>query len=345
MRRHLLKRTVRSQGWRRLLVNTKGGHRLTMALFLLVFCLSFLGGVLRPVQAQQQGKTTAKKKKVKQPPLPIYRYRLLFILRGFKLPSDVALGPQGWIYVLDGTQNLVRIFNAKGQPLFTLGGDKLLHWPLGLAVSPKGEVLVADSGNHRLALFPPGINEPHYIPVPSPPGGKPSDPTDAGFEIDGKTYIAVDNDNHRVLALNYQGKVLWATGEMGRNPEEFRFPFLMDIDDQGYIYVVEVINTRVQVLDPQGHFVEFIGEWGIDPGQFYRPKGVAVTKDGRVFVSDSYVGVIQIFKKNGKFLGAVGNPKGKLWRFHTPVGLAARGKRLYVVEMIKNRVLVLESLD
>ncbi|AEH44274.1 NHL repeat containing protein [Thermodesulfatator indicus DSM 15286] len=276
--------------------------------------------------------------------LPIFKYKLLFKIEGFKLPSDVDIGPEGWIYVLDGTQNLVRIFNALGQPLFTLGGDKLLKWPLGLAVSAKGEVLVADSQNHRLALFPPGINKPHYISVPSPKGGRPSDPTDVGFGIDGKTYIAVDNDNHRVLALDYKGKIVWATGEMGRGPEEFRYPFLMDTDEQGNIYVVEVINTRVQVLDKNGHFLRFIGEWGIDPGQFFRPKGVAVSKDGKVFVSDSYVGVIQIFTKQGNFLGAVGGPDGKLWRFQTPVGLAVNGKRLYVVEMIKNRVLVLEEV-
>ncbi|WP_022853145.1 NHL repeat-containing protein [Thermodesulfatator atlanticus] len=278
--------------------------------------------------------------------LPIYRYRLLFEIKGpLKLPSDVALGPQGWIYVLDGTNNVVRVYNPLGKPLFTLGGDKLLHWPLGLAVSDKGEVLVADSRNHRLALFPPGVNKPHYIPVPAPKDGVPSDPTDVVFGLMPGVYITVDNDNHRVLALDFDGNVIWATGEMGRGIEQFRYPFLMDEDQDGYIYVVEVINTRVQVLDQKGKFVRFIGEWGIDPGQFYRPKGVAVDEEGKVFVSDSYVGVIQIFKKDGKFLGAVGGPDGKLWRFHTPVGLATRDGFLFVVEMIKNRVLVLQALD
>ncbi len=273
-------------------------------------------------------------------------YKLLFNIEGpLKLPSDVAIGPMGWIYVLDGTQDLVRVYNKKGAHIYDLGGHKLLNMPLGLSVSHSGEVIVADSGNHRIAIFPPGLNEPSYINVPSPPGGRPSDPTDAILAPDGRSLIVVDNDNHCVISLDKQGGVRWATGTMGRAVEEFRFPFLMDMDKQGLIYVVEVINTRVQVLDQGGHYVRFIGGWGIDPGKFFRPKGIAINDDGHVYVSDSYVGVVQVFDKEGDFVGVVSRKNGAIWRFKTPVGLAVRGKELFVVEMILNRVSVLRAID
>ena len=72
---------------------------------------------------------------------------------------------------------------------------------------------------------------------------------------------------------------------------EFRFPFLLDMDQEGNIYVVEAINTRLQVLNTEGKYITTIGGWGVEMGEFYRPKGVAVDTKNRVFVSDSYLGV------------------------------------------------------
>lgn len=270
-------------------------------------------------------------------------YRPVFEISGtMHLPSDVALDAAGRIYLLDGTGNIVRVFDDHGKPLFTLGGEGVLRQPLGIDVTGAGDVIVADSGNHRLALFSAGKMVPRYIELPSLSGDKPADPTDVHFGLDNDTFVAVDNDNHRVIAVGKDGKLSWSCGGMGRNPEEFRFPFMMDMDPEGNVYVVEVINTRVQVLNPGGTFKRFIGEWGIEPGQFFRPKGIAVNDNREVFVSDSYLGVIQIFDYSGRLMGVVGNEHGNIMRFKTPMGMAVAADRLLVVEMFANRLLVLE---
>lgn len=276
---------------------------------------------------------------------PIIHFQPVLSISGsMKLPSDVAVDQSGRIYILDGTADTVRVYSPKGEPLFTLGGAGILKQPLGIDVSPAGEVLVADSGNHRLAIFPAEGKSPHYIDVPSPAGGKPSDPSDVNFGPD-NTYIAVDNDNHRVVSLTHSGRLVWATGTMGRNPGEFRFPFLMDIDRLGRIYIVEAINTRLQVLESNGEFARFIGEWGIEPGQFFRPKGVVVNDANEVFASDSYLGVIQVFKREGGLIGVIGDGNGKITKFKTPMGMAISGNRLLVVEMFNNRVLILDRMS
>jgi len=266
---------------------------------------------------------------------------ILSISGSMKLPSDVAVDQRGRIFILDGTADTVRVYSSNGEALFTLGGKGTLKQPLGIDVSPAGDVLVADSGNHRLALFPADEKSPHYIDVPSPVDGKPSDPSDVNFGPD-NTYLVVDNDNHRVVSLSHSGKIVWATGKMGRNPGEFRFPFLMDVDQSDRVYIVEAINTRIQVLEKNGEFARFIGEWGIEPGQFFRPKGVVVSDKKEVFASDSYLGVIQVFKREGGFIGVIGDGHGKTTKFKTPVGMAISGNRLFVVEMFNNRVLILE---
>jgi len=275
----------------------------------------------------------------------IISYRPVFDIKDLlRLPSDVAVDRQGRIFILDGTADLVRAYDRHGKPLFTLGGKTILDQPIGIDVSVDGDVLVADSGNHRLTLFPAGEKTPLFINIPPPSGGKPSDPTDVLFSSHEGTFLAVDNENHRVVSIDKSGNLLWSQGTMGRNPGEFRFPFLFDMDSEGNMYVVEVINTRVQVIGPTGDHVRFIGDWGIEPGQFFRPKGIAVNDEDEVFVSDSYLGVIQIFSRQGVFLGAVGDEQGNLKKFITPVGMALSENRLLVIEMFNNRLVVMEKV-
>lgn len=274
----------------------------------------------------------------------VYR-QLLSINEQMRLPSDVAVDGQGRMYILDGTASLVRVYDRQGNSVATLGDKSLLKEPVGIDVSAGGDVLVADSGNHRLVLFPGGKTPPHFINIPSLPGdNKLPDPTDASFASQEGTFHLVDNDNHRIVTLDRNGNIVWFKGIMGRNREEFRFPFMLDLDTDGNIYVVEVINTRIQVLAANGAFIRFIGDWGIEPGQFFRPKGVAVSDRNEVFVSDSYLGVIQVFSREGQLLGVVGDETGKLLKFTTPVGMTVAGNRLFIIEMWNNRLLVLEKL-
>lgn len=273
-----------------------------------------------------------------------YRH-ILSINDLLRLPSDVAVDRQDRIYILDGTAGLVRVYDQKGKPMFTLGGEKILNQPLGIDVTPGGDVLVADSGNQRLVLFPAGGKPPQFLPIPSVPGGKLADPTDVSIGPEGDVFHVVDNENHRIVTLDRNGKILWSKGIMGRNPDEFRFPFMIDLDSAGNLYVVEVINTRVQAMAPDGTHIRFIGDWGIEPGQFFRPKGVAVNDQNQVFVTDSYLGVIQAFSQDGRFLGVVGDHTGHLIKFNTPMGLTFSDNRLLVIEMFNNRLVILEKLS
>jgi len=304
------------------------------------WCAWFLDAVMLPVLLAFACQAAADDE-----PLKCIAYRhVLSIDDQLRLPSDVAVDGQDRIYILDGTAGLIRVYDQQGRPLFTLGGDRILNQPLGLDVTAEGDVLVADSGNHRLVLFPSGGRPPRFLPIPSLPGGKPADPTDVAFAAEEGVFHAVDNESHRIVTLDRNGKILWSKGIMGRNPEEFRFPFMIDLDSAGNLYVVEVINTRVQVMRPDGTHIRFIGDWGIEPGQFFRPKGVAVTDNNEIFVTDSYLGVIQAFFQDGEFLGVICDHTGHLIQFTTPVGITFSHGRLLVVEMIENRLVILEEI-
>ena len=79
----------------------------------------------------------------------------------FHRPSDVALSPEGDLYISDGYGNArVHKFTGDGQLLFSWGapgntGPGEFHVPHGVWVHTDGRVFVADRENHRIQIFTP----------------------------------------------------------------------------------------------------------------------------------------------------------------------------------------------
>ncbi len=273
--------------------------------------------------------------------------RHLFDITGnFSEPSDVSVSKDGLIYVVDGVNNSIKVFNQSGRPLYSFGksgsGSGEFRFPLGIDVDSSGRVYIADSGNHRIQVFNSSGGFITQISVPSK-NGNPSDPTDVAVDRENEKLYVVDNNNHYILAYDLAvDRLIQTFGRPGTEKREFRYPFLMTLDKARYLYIVDVINTRVQVLNPEGLFVSFIGKWGVEKGEFFRPKGVAVDKNNRVYVSDSYMGVIQVFNSNGEFYSVLGDPeKGAVKKFKTPAGIFIdNNNRIYVVEMFAQKVSV-----
>jgi DNA-binding beta-propeller fold protein YncE len=268
------------------------------------------------------------------------------IAHKLKEPSDVAVSKSGRIYVVDGVNNRVVVFNKEGRQIFSFGEKGAQKgrflFPLGIDVDSAGNVYVADSGNHRVQIFNASGGYKAQIKIPTR-DGIPSDPTDIAVDAGRNRMYVADNDNHYILVYDATTLELLDTyGAPGMEKREFRYPFFMTLDDNNYLYIVDVINTRVQVLNPDGKFVMIIGGWGVERGEFFRPKGVAVDRNNRVYVSDGYLGVIQVFRSTGEFYSAVGDTtEGKVKKFNTPAGIFIDdNNRLYVVEMFANRISV-----
>ncbi len=261
-----------------------------------------------------------------------------------RMPSDVAVGSGGRLYVVDGVRHRIVVFDTQGSVQFTFGGmgktpGKLLY-PLGITSGPNGTIYVADTGNHRIQKFSADGGFLSTITVQVEDTEKEPDMTDVAIDPGlNRLYIA-DNDNHRILIYDLETySFLKPWGKPGKARLMFRYPYLMAVAPEGYLLVVETINTRVQVINSRGLFVSFIGTWGVQPGQIFRPKGVAVHEE-RIFVSDGYLGRVQVYTLRGKFLGVLGDSDGKPLEFNTPTGMAVdpRLQRIYIVEMQANQI-------
>jgi DNA-binding beta-propeller fold protein YncE len=262
----------------------------------------------------------------------------------FNMPSDAAVGRNGSLYVLDGVNHRVVVYDNEGRFRSQFGsrggGLGQLAYPLGIATDSTGRVYVADSGNHRFQIFTAEGKPLEAVPLPAAASGVPPDPTDVALDAARQRLYIADNDNHVIHVYSLADRrfeSVW--GGPGRDQRQFRFPFLLDVSAQGYLLVVEPINTRVQVLNPDGKFVNFIAGWGIQPGQLFRPKGVTACGP-RVYVTDSYLGHVQVFTLDGTFLGVLADAAGKPMSFVTPTGITndAQRHRLYVVELKAHRV-------
>ena len=268
---------------------------------------------------------------------------------GVDQPSDLAFGPMGNIYLVDGVNNRIVVANGDGTPQFTFGkfGSKPgeFRYPMGIDISKGGRVFIADTGNHRIQVFDTKGTFLYMFPVKMSSGEKPADPVDVLY-LDRKSYLYIsDNDNHNIKVHKQDGTFVFEWGGFGQVRGRFRYPGILATDEFNQIFVVDVLNTRIQKFDPDGNFINEIGTWGVSPGELFKPKGVAIDKGGRVFISDSFMGYIQVFKDLGGFVGVICEDGAKK-AFTTPVGIAFDAQdRMHVVEMRANRVRSLKVLE
>ncbi|MBI4837652.1 MAG: hypothetical protein HY806_00555, partial [Nitrospirae bacterium] len=120
---------------------------------------------------------------------------------GLDQPSDLAVGPNRDIYIVDGLNNRIVVLDSDGRLNFTFGkegsGRGEFKYPLGIDISPGGKVFIADTGNHRVQVFDSRGGFLDMFTVKNSPHEKPSDPVDVLVSTTINYLYVSDNDNHK----------------------------------------------------------------------------------------------------------------------------------------------------
>ncbi len=93
---------------------------------------------------------------------------------------------------------------------------------------------------------------------------------------------------------------------------DFAKPTSVAVDQDGNVYVTDMLNYRVEVFDADGKFIRVFGKHGDGPGYFAMPKGIAVDSDGHIWVTDSMQNRVHLFTQEGELLMYMGNKQGIL---------------------------------
>jgi tripartite motif-containing protein 71 len=208
-------------------------------------------------------------------------------------PVATAFDADGNVYVLDQRRARIVVFSRQtGLPVRTIasagsGAGRLLA-PSALAITAGGTILVADTGNQRVARFTTAGTVLSDLPVIGTPRGIAVTPDGS------RTYVSTASDN-RIRAYDQNGTQLAEFGGLGTKIGKLLSPAQLSLDGAGNVWVADRGNSRVQQFGPDGERLAAFGGRGTGPGQFLRPESVAVDCHGTVTVSDTDNNRVQQF--------------------------------------------------
>jgi len=237
-------------------------------------------------------------------------------------PHDVVLSPDGrLLYVADNGNDRIVVLDANTLNALRSFGNGELAAPHDVVFDRQGRLLVADTRNHRIAVYEVNgsggrlsgsiegrIRSPEGVGVHTDGrvfatgagsgnlvvfdsgeivaeiGGF-SSPHDVEFDPLGRAWVA-DASNDRIVRLDESFDIdLILSG----NAYAFSGPRYMDFDAAGRLYVADKYNNQIKIIAPDGKLLQVLGSdrAGIGEGQFDRPEGVEI-RGPDVWFSDTY---------------------------------------------------------
>jgi DNA-binding beta-propeller fold protein YncE len=159
-------------------------------------------------------------------------------------------------------------------------------------------------------------------------------PHDLDFDPSEKYLYTIDRDGNRVQVFDKNGTFLFKWGEEGDGDRntidgdgEFDFPYSVDVDSQGNVWVADMYNHRIQKFDKDGNFLMKFGSLGSGEGEFDKPRQVFVDKDVEfLYVADSNNDRIQKFDTNGNFIKSWGSYGSDDGEFNLPISVIIDSK-------------------
>jgi len=265
-------------------------------------------------------------------------------LRDLVKPYDVAVY-KGRVYVTDTVQRAVLMFDIPGRRFVEFGTEKPgeLSKPMGIDISPSGEVYVADISDRRVLVY---TSDGRFLRSIGSVK-RLTRPSDVTISPDGKrVYVVdtggIDSPSHDVVVYDAEdGHYVRTIGQRGIDKGQFNLPLQAATGPDGRLYVVDSGNFRVEIFSPDGKYLDSFGSVGRAPGQFARAKGIAVDRDGRAYVVDTAFGNVQIFDPQNRLLMFIGErgEAGYPGKFMLPAGIDVDADgRIYMVDQFFRKI-------
>ncbi|MBU0616226.1 MAG: hypothetical protein KKI02_00770 [Planctomycetes bacterium] len=170
----------------------------------------------------------------------------------FRLPTDVAIDREGFIYVSEyGGNDRISKFSPQRRYLFSFGGRGAgaasLERPQALLIGPDNTLWVADACNHRICHFD---ADGRFLGTFGRPGQEVGElwfPYGLDLLSDG-TLVVCEYGNNRVQRFDPGGKSMGTWGAAGRRPGQLAYPWALAVGDEDHVLIIDSGNNRIQVI-------------------------------------------------------------------------------------------------
>ncbi|XP_066913396.1 E3 ubiquitin-protein ligase TRIM71-like [Clytia hemisphaerica] len=144
---------------------------------------------------------------------------------------------------------------------------------------------------------------------------------------------------------NEVGLSLFKFGQYGSKKREFKSPFGVASDSEGFMFVADSYNHRIQTFGPRGEFINMFGSHGERKGEFNCPTDVAVSPNNRIAVCDNGNNRVQVFSKRGSFIAKFGREGTKNGLFKSPWGItiSQTSREIIVADTDNHRIQIFSA--
>lgn len=245
-------------------------------------------------------------------------------------PRAVAWDPAGRIYVSDKSARIQR-FDVSGR--FVRGWStpaNELGAPTGLALTPAGDLLVADAHYHRILRYTPEGELAGQFGSEGDGPGEFLYPVGIAVAKDGTIFVSEYGGNDRIQVFTAEWRPLRQWGRYGEEQGEFKRPQALALSGDR-LYVADAANHRIQVFTLEG---DFVSSWG---GVRY-PYSAAVDPEGRILVAEYGRNCVSCFRPDGTLVARIGRAGSEPGELHTPWDAVPAGDRVLVADSGNHRV-------
>lgn len=266
------------------------------------------------------------------------QYEILAITpEDFSRPHDLALSPDGnTLLVTDVGHDRIRMLDPNTlKPIGDFGKDELSA-PHDIAIDHQGRILVADSGNNRIAIYKWEAGRASFVEELSRGIFAPT-----GVTSSAKGIIYIGNSGRHNI-VTFKGKTSTTQGVYGSRPLQNKRPHDIEMAEDGHLYVADAENNRIKVFDSQLKLLKILS--GPRQYNFNEPKYLTTYK-GKLYIADQYNNVIKIYDEKYKLLAQLPNEDDKNLHLNKPKGVLVNQDRIWISDTYHNRVIALRVVS